>query len=75
MTKSVGVHAAKTSLSQLIQMVAAGEEVVITSRGKEVARLVPPARRREFGMDRERLHVSDDFDAPLDAEDLEVFGA
>ena len=75
MTKSVGVHEAKTHLSRLLQEVGAGEEVVITSRGREVARLVPPRQAREFGLDRGRLVVPVDFDAPLSPEELEGFGA
>lgn len=39
---SVGVFEAKTTLSALLERVAAGEEVVITRRGVPVARLVPP---------------------------------
>jgi prevent-host-death family protein len=41
MMKTVDVHEAKTTLSQLIEAVAAGEEVVIARAGKPVARLVP----------------------------------
>jgi len=67
MTRTVGVHEAKTHLSRLLADVAAGHEVVITRRGEEVARLVPPRRRtaRRFGVDRGRFVVPDDFDAPL----------
>lgn len=75
MTKSVGVHEAKTHLSRLLQSVAAGEEVVITSRGREVARLVAPRRRRQLGIDRDRFVVPDDFDAPLRPDELDSFGA
>jgi prevent-host-death family protein len=38
---TVTIQQAKTSLSRLIQMVAAGEEVIIARRGKPVARLAP----------------------------------
>jgi prevent-host-death family protein len=75
MTKSVGVHEAKTQLSRLLQDVGAGEEVIITSRGREVARLVPPRSARAFGLDRGRVEVRDDFDAPLPEQELESFGA
>jgi prevent-host-death family protein len=34
---------AKTHLAALLDRVAAGEEIVITKRGRPVARLVPPA--------------------------------
>jgi prevent-host-death family protein len=75
MTKSVGVHEAKTHLSRLLEDVAAGEEVVITRRGEAVATLIPMrgAIRRRFGIDRERLVVPDDFDAPLPPEILASF--
>lgn len=74
MTKSVGVHEAKTHLSRLLDDVAAGEEVVITRRGAAVARLVPsrPAVR-SLGMDRGRFVVPDDFDAPLPDDELAAF--
>ena len=74
MTKSVGVHEAKTHLSRLLEDVAAGEDVLITRRGEEVARLVPvhPLTRR-LGLDRGRLVVPDDFDAPLADEVLAAF--
>lgn len=72
MTKSVGVHEAKTHLSRLLDDVAAGEEVLITRRGEEVARLVAvrPSTPRRLGFDRGRFAVPDDFDAPLDEEVL-----
>ncbi|MDP9190369.1 MAG: type II toxin-antitoxin system prevent-host-death family antitoxin [Acidobacteriota bacterium] len=38
---NVGVFEAKARLSELLQDVRAGKEVVITSHGKPVARLVP----------------------------------
>jgi prevent-host-death family protein len=75
MTKSVGVHQAKTHLSRLLEQVA-GEEIVITRRGEEVARLVParPAGGRQLGVDRGRYAVPDDFDAPLPDDVLADFG-
>lgn len=48
--KEVGAFEAKNRLGQLLDWVEAGEEVVITRRGKAVARMVPPER----GIDRER---------------------
>lgn len=75
MTKSVGVHEAKTHLSRLLEDVAAGEEVLITRRGEEVAALVPVRKSslRQFGIDRGRFAVPEDFDAPLPAELLAAF--
>ena len=39
---TVGAFEAKTKLSELLDRVAAGEEIVITRHGKPAARLVPP---------------------------------
>jgi prevent-host-death family protein len=75
MTKSVGVHEAKTHLSRLLDEVAAGEDVVITRRGKQVARIVPAsdAPLRNFGVDRGVFTVPANFDAPLDEATLDAF--
>jgi prevent-host-death family protein len=75
MTKSVGVHEAKTHLSRLIEDVAGGEEVVITRRGEAVASLVPvrQAPERRLGVDRYRFVVPGNFDAPLAESVLETF--
>jgi len=40
MSVSVGIFEAKQKLSELIERAARGEEIVITSRGKERARLL-----------------------------------
>ena len=71
----MGVHEAKTHLSRLLEQVAAGEEVLITLRGEEVARLVPVHRQngRQLGLDRGRIVVPEDFDAPLDEGLLSTF--
>jgi prevent-host-death family protein len=71
----VGVHEAKTHLSRLLRRVSAGEEIVITSGGEPVARLVPVTAptRRALGTDRGRFTVPDDFDAPLPDDLLEQF--
>ena len=63
----VGVHQAKTHLSQLLQRVAAGEEIIIARGGKPVARLVPFAapQPRVLGRDRGLFNVPEDFDSPL----------
>jgi prevent-host-death family protein len=73
----VGVHEAKTHLSRLLTRVAAGEDVVITRSGRPVARLVPVERtgRRRLGMDRGRIVIADDFDAPLPDDTLAAFEA
>ena len=42
--REIGAFEAKSKLGQLLDWVEAGEEVVITRRGKVVAKLVPPDR-------------------------------
>lgn len=46
----VGSFEAKTHLSSLLAKVARGEEVLITRRGKPVARLVPAGRADRAGV-------------------------
>lgn len=46
-----GVFEAKQHFSELIEAVAAGEEVRITRHGKEVVRMLPVAAQRESGDD------------------------
>ena len=54
---TLGAFEAKTHLSSLLDRVAQGEEVVITKRGKPVARLVPiePAPKPDLDAVVERL--------------------
>jgi len=42
MTSEVAVRELKNHLSEYLRKVAAGEELIVTSRGKPVARLLPP---------------------------------
>jgi len=66
MTASVNVYEAKTHLSQLLDRVAAGEEIVIARAGHPIARLVPlseaSSQRRIPGGWRGKVSIADDFD-------------
>jgi len=66
----VNVHQAKTHLSQLLQKVEQGEDVVIARSGVPVARLVawraPTQPVAAPGAMRGQIELADDFDAPLD---------
>jgi prevent-host-death family protein len=76
----VGMHEAKTTLSKLVTLVEAGEEVVIERRGMPVARLVaveqPKLTRAELhGIWQDKdIWMADDFDALPDGW-AEAFGA
>lgn len=52
--REIGAFEAKTRLGQLLDRVEAGEEIVITRRGRAVARLVPPGP----AVDRDRAHAA-----------------
>ncbi|HEV2299971.1 MAG TPA: type II toxin-antitoxin system prevent-host-death family antitoxin, partial [Stellaceae bacterium] len=70
------IHTAKRHLSRLLEAAAAGEEVIITKRGKPLARLGPlpqPRGKRVLGRLRGKIVVLDDFDAPLPDEVLDLF--
>jgi prevent-host-death family protein len=61
----VNVHEAKTHLSRLLKRAAAGEEVVVASAGRPVAKIVPydePLEPRTPGMLAGEIEIADDFD-------------
>jgi len=67
---------ATTSLSELVDRAAAGEEIVIAKAGQPLARLVPfrsPSPRRSPGGWQGKVRVSEDFDAPLPQDLLDAF--
>lgn len=71
--RQVNVHEAKTELSKLLELVEAGERVVIARAGRPVAVLSayqPTARR--LGQFRGQGTIADDFDA-LPDEVLRAF--
>ena len=72
---SVGVHEAKTQLSELLRRVEAGEVIEICRNSRPLARLVPirRGRSRTFGTDTGVFTVPDDFDAPLPDDVLATF--
>jgi prevent-host-death family protein len=74
----VGMHEAKTKLSQLVERAEAGEEIVIARHGKPVARLVPiagtSALAAAHGALRGRVHLAEDFEE-LPDDIAEAFGA
>jgi prevent-host-death family protein len=73
----VGVHEAKTRLSQLLRLVDGGQEVEISRGGEPVARIVPIRSRakRQLGVDHGAFRVPDDFDTPLPDEVLASFSS
>jgi prevent-host-death family protein len=70
---TVTIHAAKTTLSQLVARAEAGEEIIL-ARGKiPIAKLVPyhpPERKRQFGALRGKLSIDPGFFDPLPEDEL-----
>lgn len=68
--KQVTVHEAKTHLSRLLDLVMAGEEVVIAKRTRPVARLTAiretPTRRRVGALEGLVHRMDDSFNDPLE---------
>ncbi|HVG07064.1 MAG TPA: type II toxin-antitoxin system prevent-host-death family antitoxin [Thermoanaerobaculia bacterium] len=62
---------AKTSLSQLVDRAARGEEIILCKAGKPLAKLVPyqqnPKPRQPGGWEGQ-VRISEDFDAPVPLE-------
>jgi prevent-host-death family protein len=74
--KIVNIHEAKTTLSQLLESVLAGEEVVISKAGTPLARLIPyhaEKKPRSPGYWQGQVTMADDFDDPLPPEILAGF--
>ena len=74
--RQVNIHEAKTHLSRLIQDAEAGEEIIIARWGKPVARLTGLSSvrpRRPLGLLKDKIVISDDFDAPLPEAIINAF--
>jgi prevent-host-death family protein len=74
--KVVNIHEAKTTLSQLLESVLAGEDVVISKAGTPLARLIPyhtHKKPRSPGIWKGKVTMADDFDDTLPPEILNGF--
>jgi prevent-host-death family protein len=74
--RTFNIHAAKTQFSRLVDAAAAGEEILIAKSGKPVTRLGPlfaAKGKRKLGALAGKLHVPEDFDAPLPEKVLDAF--
>ncbi len=68
--QQVDIHEAKTHLSKLVEIAAAGEEIVIAKSGKPMAHLVPISREsapRKKALLEGRIKINPEFDQPLAA--------
>ena len=74
--QTINIHEAKTHLSRLIDMAAAGEAFIIAKAGKPMVKVTPlvdavPAGARQLGFMAGQMLVPDDFDT-MAAQEIEV---
>ena len=64
---TLNLYEAKTQLSSLVELAAAGEEIIIAKNGTPMARLVAFKDRvkRKPGRLKGKIWMADDFDAPM----------
>ena len=73
----VNMHEAKSKLSQLVEAVNQGEEVIIAKSGKPVAQLIPYKEKvaRQFGTRKGKVKMAEDFDSQkVNREISDMFG-
>lgn len=74
----VGMHEAKSTLSQLVERAERGEEVVITRNGRPAARLIAASKAPSLGdvrgAWRGQVEIAEDFDE-LPPDIAEALGA
>lgn len=76
-TQVIGMHEAKSTLSQLVQRAAAGETIYIGPRGQAQVKMVAVSEAskqpRVLGRMKGRIKVHGNFDAPLPDDVLDQF--
>ncbi|MCC6743366.1 MAG: type II toxin-antitoxin system prevent-host-death family antitoxin [Acidobacteria bacterium] len=64
----IDIEQAKASLNDLLDAAVRGQEIILTRDAQPIAKIVPFTQERlrpRFGSARGRIHVAEDFDAPL----------
>ncbi len=78
--KTIGIHAAKTHLSRLVEQAAAGEPFLIAKGGKPMVKVIPldaaeSPHPRRLGFMAGQLQVPDDFDRMGSDDIVRLFDA
>ena len=74
--ETVNIYDAKTRLSQLVDKVVSGEDVIVSRNGKplvRITRLESTKRPIRFGVLKGKVKIARDFDAPLHPSVLDGF--
>jgi len=77
MATTVNVYEAKTRLSALLNLVEAGEEIIIARNGRPIARLGPLASKvpdRVPGAWRGQIQIADNFDEFTEQDEADWYG-
>lgn len=73
---SIEISEDQAAFAELLRRVLSGEEVIISQEGTPIARIVPIAEKtlpRIPGLDRGKVSIAPDFDAPLPDDVLNSF--
>ena len=65
---TININDAQTQLHKLLSMVSEGNEIIISSDDKPLAKIVPfssSPKKRIAGLNKGKVKMSDDFDEPL----------
>lgn len=65
---TIDIHDGQPQLSELLNLISSGDEVLIVEGDKHIARLipVPPSHRPQFGSAKGLFTMAEDFDAPFE---------
>jgi prevent-host-death family protein len=73
---NVEIPEGQTEFAELLRRVRSGEEIIISQAGTPIARIVPIVEQklpRIPGLDRGKVTIAQDFDAPLPDDVLNAF--
>ncbi len=73
---NVEIPEGQAEFAELLRRVRSGEEIIISQAGTPIARIVPIAEQklpRIPGLDRGKVTITSDFDAPLPDDVLNAF--
>ncbi len=75
--QQLNIYEAKTNFSQLVELASQGDTFIIAKSGKPLAQLVPLSPNKtkpfQFGSLLGAIKTTDDFDAPLADDVLNLF--
>ena len=75
--QQLNIYEAKTNFSQLVERASQGDTIIIAKSGKPLAQLAPLSPKHansfQFGTLLGAIKTSEDFDAPLSDDVLDLF--